>query len=126
MFRSDGDKPDIILQAVGLHYRTLIIKDVAEELHLDWSNVKTLELQHMREQLRRWPPRQAKVIGIDEVSQRQGHIYRIIVSDLIRQRPLGYGGKDRTEESSDEFFAWLGPQASGADPAGLEDEREGG
>ena len=97
---------------VGRRCRTSTIKDVAEELNLDWSTVKTLEIQYMREQLRRLPPRRPKVIGLDEVSQRQGHIYRIVVSDLVRHRPLWYGGKDRSEKSLDEFFAWLGPQAS--------------
>lgn len=98
---------------VGRRCRTSTIKDVAEELNLDWSTVKTLELQYMREQLRRLPPPRPKVIGIDEISQRQGHIYRIIVSDLVRQRPIWYGGQDRSEESLDEFFIWLGFQASG-------------
>ena len=53
-----------------------------------------------------------KVIGIDEVSIRKGHTYRIVVSDLIRRRPIWFGGKDRSEESMDEFFKWLGPQKS--------------
>jgi len=97
---------------VGRRCRTSTIKDVAKELNLDWSTVKTLEIQYMREQLRRLPPRRPKVIGIDEISQRQGHIYRIIVSDLVRQRPIWYGGQDRSEESLDKFFIWLGFQAS--------------
>jgi hypothetical protein len=29
---------------------------------------------------------------------------------LIRGRPIWFGGKDRSEESMDEFFAWLGPE----------------
>jgi hypothetical protein len=34
------------------------------------------------------------VIGIDEVSIRKGHDYRIVVSDLIRERPIWFGGQD--------------------------------
>ena len=64
----------------------------------------------MREQLRRAGTPRPKVIGIDEVSIRKGHTYRIVVSDLERQRPLWFGGKDRSEESMDEFFKWLGPK----------------
>ena len=97
---------------VGRRCRTSTIKDVAEELRLDWSTVKALEMQYMREQMRRLPPRRPKVIGVDEVSVRQGHAYRIVVSDLVRQRPIWFGGKDRSEESLDEFFTWLGPQQS--------------
>ena len=98
---------------VGRRCRTSTIKDVAEELRLDWSTVKALEMQYMREQLRRMPPpKRLKVIGIDEVSVRKGHDYRIVVSDLVRQRPIWYGGKDRSEQSLDEFFAWLGPKRS--------------
>ena len=33
-----------------------------------------------------------------------------MVSDLERGRPIWFGGKDRSEASLDEFFAWLGPE----------------
>ena len=42
-----------------------------------------------------------KVIGIDEISIGKGHNYRIVVSDLVRGRPIWFGGKDRSEESMD-------------------------
>ena len=38
---------------VGRRCRQETIKDVAKELHLDWDTVKALDLQYMREQLRR-------------------------------------------------------------------------
>ena len=38
---------------VGRRCRASPIKDVAQELHLDWHTVKNLEKQYMREQLRR-------------------------------------------------------------------------
>ena len=97
---------------VGRRCRASTIKDVAKELHLDWHTVKELEKQYMQEQLRRAGKPGPKVIGVDEVSIRRGHTYRIVVSDLIRQRPIWFGGKDRCEESMDEFFKWLGPQKS--------------
>ena len=34
------------------------------------------------------------------------------VSDLVRGRPIWFGGKDRSEASMDEFFEWLGPRKS--------------
>jgi transposase len=97
---------------VGRRCRTSTIKDVAEELLLDWTTVKSLEMQYMAEQLRRMPPRGPKVIGIDEISLRKGHVYRIVVSDLVRQRPIWFGGEDRSEASLDKFFEWLGPKRS--------------
>jgi len=96
--------------AVGRRCRASTIKDVAQEFHLDWHTVKELEKQYMREQLRRAGIPRPKVIGIDEVSIRKGHTYRIVVSDLERQRPIWFGGKDRSEESMDEFYKWLGPK----------------
>lgn len=48
------------------------------------------------------------VIGVDEISVRKGHDYRIVVSDLIRQRPIWFGGIDRSEASMNQFFEALG------------------
>ena len=53
-----------------------------------------------------------KVIGIDEISIRKGHTYRIVVSDLLRQRPIWFGGTDRSEASMEAFFTWLGAKKS--------------
>jgi transposase len=50
------------------------------------------------------------VIGIDEISIKKGHNYRIVVSDLIRGRAIWFGGKDRSEKSMDMFYQWLGPK----------------
>ena len=84
---------------VGKRCRAGTIKDVARELRLDWHTVKELEKQYMREQLRRVGQPGPKVIGIDEISIRKGHTYRIVVSDLLRMRPIWFGGNDRSEES---------------------------
>jgi transposase len=98
---------------VGRRCRTATIKDVAEELDLDWETVKELDKQYMAEQLRQEGEPAPRVIGIDEISVGPRHTYRIVVSDLERRRPIWFGGKDRSEESMDEFFTWLGPEKSG-------------
>ncbi len=95
---------------VGRRCRVATIKDVAKETHLDWRTIKSLEMQYMREQLRRVGTPAPRAIGIDEISIRKGHTYRIVVSDLDRMRPIWFGGKDRSEASMDEFFTWLGPK----------------
>ena len=97
---------------VGRRCRSSTLQDVAKELHLNWKTVKALEKQYMREQLRRIGTPGPKVIGIDEISIRKGHTYRIVVSDLLRRRPIWFGGKDRSEASMDLFFQWLGPRKS--------------
>jgi transposase len=97
---------------VGRRCRASSISDVAKELRLDWHTVKALEKQYMGEQLRRAGTPGPRVLGLDEVSIKKGHTYRIVVSDLVRQRPIWFGGKDRSEASLDEFFAWLGPRKS--------------
>jgi len=97
---------------VGRRCRSSSIKDVAKELYLDWKTVKDLEKQYMREQLLRAGKARPKVIGIDEISIRRGHEYRIVVSDLEKHRPIWFGGKDRTETSMDEFYQFIGEKAS--------------
>ncbi|MCJ7483080.1 MAG: ISL3 family transposase [Thermodesulfovibrionales bacterium] len=97
---------------VGRRCRVMTIKDVARETHLDWKTIKALEKQYMTEQLRRVGTPGPKVIGIDELSVRKGHTYRIIVSDLVRKRPIWFGGNDRSEVSMDLFFKELGEKKS--------------
>ncbi len=66
----------------------------------------------MRAQLKRAGMPGPQVIGIDEVSIKKGHTYRIVVSDLVRRRPVWFGGTDRSEASMDQFYQWLGPRKS--------------
>jgi transposase len=97
---------------VGRRCRQATIKDVAKELNLDWDAVKELDKQYMAAQLARAGMPGPKVIGIDEISIRKGHSYRIVVSDLLRRRPIWFGGTDRSEASMTAFYDWLGPKKS--------------
>ena len=85
---------------------------MAIETRLDWKTVKDLDKQYMRIQLARAGKPRPKAIGIDEVSIRKGHTYRIVVSDLERRRPIWFGGADRSEESLDVFYSELGEKKS--------------
>ena len=96
--------------AVGRRCRGATIKDVAEELHLDWDSVKELDKQYMRAQLAKAGTPGPKAIGIDEISVGKGQNYRIVVSDLIRRRAIWFGGTDRKEASMAAFYQWLGPR----------------
>lgn len=95
---------------VGRKCRSMTIKDVAKELALDWHVVKELEKEYMRKQLAKAGKPRPGVIGVDEVSVKRGHEYRIVVSDLERRRPIWFGGVDRTEDSMDLFYKELGPE----------------
>lgn len=97
---------------IGRRCRQSSIRDVAKEFGLDWHTVKSLEKQYMAEQMRRAGMPGPAAIGIDEISIRKGHTYRIVVSDLIRRRPIWFGGADRSEASMVQFYAALGPHKS--------------
>ena len=97
---------------VGRRCRQSSISDVAKELALDWHTVKALEIQYMKAQLARVGTPGPRAIGIDEIAIRKGHTYRIVVSDLLRRRPIWFGGEDRSEASMAQFYAWLGKKKS--------------
>jgi transposase len=97
---------------VGRRCTAATIQDVAKELHLDWHAVKDLEKQYLRAQLARAGTPGPKAIGIDEISIKKRHTYRIVVSDLIRHRPIWFGGEDRSEASMAQFYDWLGDKKS--------------
>jgi transposase len=97
---------------VGRRCRNSTIQDVAKELHLDWDSVKALDKQYMRAQLARAGTPGPRRIGIDEISIRKRHTYRIVVSDMDRKRPIWFGGQDRSEASMNQFYQWLGKRKS--------------
>lgn len=97
---------------VGRRCRSSTIQDVARELRLDWKTVKALEIAYLREQLRRAGTPAPAVIGIDEIAIRKGHTDRIVVSDLVRGRPIWFGGEDRSANRMDLFFQGRGPKKS--------------
>ncbi|AOU98842.1 hypothetical protein BI364_13520 [Acidihalobacter yilgarnensis] len=97
---------------IGRRCRQSCVRDVAKEFKLDWHTVKSLDKQYMTEQIKRAGMPGPKAIGIDEISIRKGHTYRIVVSDLIRKRPIWFGGEDRSEASMAMFYEALGPRKS--------------
>jgi hypothetical protein len=88
---------------IGRLCRAMTIQDVAREMRLDWHAVEDLDKIYMR--AGHPAPR---VIGIDEISIRKKHVYRIVVSDLEQKRAIWFGGEGRREEDMDQFYAFLG------------------
>ena len=99
---------------VGKQCRGASITEVAEDLRLDWHAVKAMDMLYMRAQLDVAGPPAPAVIGLDEISSRKGHVYRIIVSDLEVGRPIWFGGVDRSEASLAMFYDQLGVERTGA------------
>jgi transposase len=97
---------------IGAFCRAMTIRDVARHMRLDWHTVKELDKIYMREQLRRVGPPAPRVIGVDEISIKKRHVYRIVVSDLDRKRAIWFGGDGRSEADMDQFYAFLGPKAA--------------
>jgi transposase len=95
---------------VGYRCERQDISSLSRELKLDWKTVKAMEKEYMQMKLDRAEVTEPLVVGIDEISVRKGHQYRIVVSDLAKRRPIWFGGKDRSEDSLDMFFQWLGPE----------------
>jgi len=95
---------------IGGLCRSMTISDVAREMRLDWHAVKDLDKIYMREQLARVGPPTPSRIGIDEISIKKRHVYRIVVSDLDQKRAIWFGGDGRSEADMDKFYAFLGKE----------------
>ena len=78
---------------VGRRCRQAAIRDVAKELKLDWETVKSLEMQYMRVQIERAGAPGPRAIGIDEISIRKGHVYRIVVRTWCARGRSGSAAK---------------------------------
>ncbi len=101
---------DRFMYWVGRRCRKSSISDVAKECRLDWKTVKDLEKEYMKEQLEKTPEISPRAIGIDEISVKKGHVYRIVISDLDRKVPIWFGGIDSSEASMNLFYEQLGPE----------------
>ena len=97
---------------VGKLCRDMPNKTVAEMERLHHSTVKDLDKLYMQKQVDLTGLPAPRAIGIDEISIRKGHNYRVIVSDLDRGRPIWVGGEGRKEVDIDLFFKALGKKKS--------------
>ena len=86
---------------VGKLCRDMPNKAVAEMERLHHSTVKDLDKLYMQKQVDLAGLPAPRAIGIDEISIRKGHNYRVIVSDLDRERPIWVGGEGRKEADID-------------------------
>lgn len=97
---------------VGALCREMTNQAVALSERLHHSTVKDLDKLYMAKQVARAGLPTPRAIGVDEIAVRKGHEYRVVVSDLVRARPIWVGGQGRSEADLDLFFAALGPKKS--------------
>lgn len=99
---------------IGRMCRQMPLTEVAKLNGLSWDQVWRMELAYMHRLLAAHPPAlHIRAIGVDEVSVKRGHSYRIVVADLDQRRPIWMGGDSRSEADMDRFFDELGSERSG-------------
>lgn len=98
---------------MGRRCRNETIPSVAKELYLDGDSVKALDKPYMKAQLAKAGTPGPKRIGIDEISIKKRHTYRI-VGQRPRPwgRPIWFGGEDRPEARMARFYARRGQKES--------------
>lgn len=100
-------------ESVGRMARQMPLTEVAKLNQISWDQAWRMELAYMRDLVQKHPPAQKiRVIGVDEISVRKGHTYRVVVADLDEQRPIWVGGTGRTKEDLDQFFCEIGIERS--------------
>lgn len=89
--------------------RTMPVSEAADLMAVDWDTVRDAEIRYIRAFLRKRDLDRISDLGVDEVSERKGHRYLTLVSDLTRPRVLWVGrGRDRAVLRR--FFRWFGPK----------------
>ena len=83
------------------------VKAVAEQERVDWRTVKDAEIRYIQGLLRKRNLDDITAIGIDEVSEKKGHRYLTLVTDLKKRRVIWVGrGNDGAVIRA--FFRWFG------------------
>jgi transposase len=87
--------------------RTMPVSEVAKVLEVDWEAVKDAEIRYIVGLLRKRKLDGIEELGIDEVSERKGHRYLTLVTDIERRRVI-WVGRNRDRAVLRRFFRWFG------------------
>jgi len=96
----------LIIQIATLA-RALPWKEVAEHFKVDWNTVKNCVKGAVKHGLSKRDLGQTRVIGIDEISRKKGHVYLTNVYDLEAKK-LIWSGENRKMETLRSFFDEMG------------------
>ena len=91
--------------------KDMTVKAVATQQGVDWEMVKNAEVRYIAGLLRKRDLDKITDLGIDEVSEKKGHRYLTLVTDIRRRRVIWVGrGRDRAVIKA--FFRWFGKKRS--------------
>jgi len=83
------------------------VSEVAFETGVHWQTIKDAEIRYIVALLRKRDLEGIVELGIDEVSERKGHRYLTLVTD-IRGRRVIWVGQGRSKATLRAFFRWFG------------------
>lgn len=87
--------------------RTMPVSEVAALTEFDWEAVKATEVRHIVGLLRKRDLEGIEDLGIDEVSEKKGHRYITLITDITKRRVIAVTrGRDR--RALKRFFRWFG------------------
>lgn len=100
----DGSRFTALFEAMVIGWlQEASVSAVAEQLGISWDQAMTIMDRAVRRGEARETEEVVTYVGIDETSERKGHRYLTVVSDLERSRVL-FVGFDRTMTTLDEFW----------------------
>jgi len=87
--------------------RDMTVKAVARLMGVDWEMVKDAEVRYIAGLLRKRDLKGITDLGIDEISEKKGHKYLTLVTDIQKRRVI-WVGKNNNRKVLKEFFHWFG------------------
>jgi transposase len=87
--------------------RDMTVKAVALLVGVDWEMVKDAEVRYIAGLLRKRDLAGIVDLGIDEISEKKGHKYLTLVTDIQKRRVI-WVGKNRDRKVLKQFFRWFG------------------
>jgi len=85
----------------------MTVKAVARLMGVDWEMVKDAEVRYIAGLLRKRDLKGITDLGIDEISEKKGHKYLTLVTDIQKRRVI-WVGKNNNRKVLKEFFHWFG------------------
>ena len=94
---------------IGRYADRTSVLEASRRYNIDYKTALAFEKAYLVRKRDNAPEVNPTRIGVDEIHLgKMG--YRVVVSDLDAGRPIWIGGTDRSQESFEAFFAWLGEE----------------
>jgi len=94
---------------IGRYADRTSVLEASRRYNIDYKTALAFEKAYLARKWDNAPEVNPTRIGVDEIHLgKMG--YRVVVSDLDAGRPIWLGGTDRSQESFEAFFAWLGEE----------------